>query len=601
MFPLFGLIFSILPIILLIVAIYGIVAWRRRRIVEEADPGIGTVRRLYFYIVSFVALMMASNGVVLIIRFLLDSIFGGPSVSSSVNLLAGGASLVVIGLPLWGFHWWFMQRTVSRMPVETRSILRKFYIYVVLGVSIGLTLNAAVELLQWAFQTRDFTAYHIGAAVVWIPVWFFHWRLEQSEGQPSEDTLGIRRLYIYLVSLATLIMLAAGLGRTVHLLFQSGYDALVSTTVLLPDSTSVWRSSVRDMLAIGIVGAAAWSAHWLYFARRDYGSWLRQLYLYLFAVLGGIVTMLVALGITINNVFTWLLGVSTNDVASLHFNFLPGTLAALAVGFALWSYHWMVARREAESSLYESRSAQRVYSYILSAIGLGTVSIGIFALMTAVWGVLIGLFREVITGKDLWHEALAASLTLAIIGLPLWGYYWAKVQRSAQDPDTGDLSSLSRRVFIFGALVVGVLLVLGSASTLLFFLLRDTLGTGLDLGPLQDVRVPLSIIVAAVFFLVYYWGVYRQDRAQGPEREQAPPTIKDVTMLIGPGGESLVNSLENALGYSVRTMHWTDQDAILPSLSDDDCREVARKVSAASGSRVLVIPESQSLRVLSYR
>ena len=81
MFPFFGLIFSILPIILLVVAIYGIVAWRRRRIVEEADPGIGTVRRLYFYIVSFVALMMASNGVVLIIRFLLDSIFGGPVVS----------------------------------------------------------------------------------------------------------------------------------------------------------------------------------------------------------------------------------------------------------------------------------------------------------------------------------------------------------------------------------------------------------------------------------------------------------------------------------------------------------------------------------------
>ena len=676
MLPFFGVIFTALPIVLLIVAAYFIVAWRRRRVDEDADPGMGTVRRLYFYIVSFVALMMASNGVVLIIRFLLDSVFGGSVVRSSVTPLAAGVALTVIGLPLWGFHWWFMQRTVSRMPVETRSILRKFYIYVVLGVSIGLAINAAVELLQWVFQSRGFAAYHVAAAIVWVPVWIFHWRLEASEGQPSEDTVGVRRLYIYLVSLAALIMLSIGFGRTFQLLLQSGYDALVSTSVLLPATGGVWRSSVRDMIAVGIVGAFVWTGHWLYFARRDYGSWLRQIYVYLFAVLGGVVTMLVALGITVNNLFTWMFGVSTNGVASIHFNFLPGAIAAIAVGFGLWSYHWLVAQREVESSLYETpnilvkrlltvmlvalgitvnnlftwmfgvstngvasihfnflpgaiaaiavgfglwsyhwlvaqrevesslyetRSAQRVYSYILSAIGLLMVALGVFALMTAVWGVLIGVFREAIAGRDLWREPLAASISLAIIGLPLWAYFWAKVQKSAQNPETGDLASLSRRLFIFGTLVVGVLSVLGSASTLLFFVLRDALGTGLDLGTLQDVTVPLSVIVAAVFFLVYYWGVYRQDRGQGPEKEHTPLIVKDVTLLIGAGGESLVTRLEQALGYNVRIMRWTDNDAMLPNLSDEDCRDVARRVGAASGSRVLVIPEGQSLRVLSYR
>ena len=71
MFPFFALIPPTLFVILLVVAIYGIAAWRRRRVDDEADPGIGTVRRLYFYIVSFVALMMASNGIVLLIRTLL--------------------------------------------------------------------------------------------------------------------------------------------------------------------------------------------------------------------------------------------------------------------------------------------------------------------------------------------------------------------------------------------------------------------------------------------------------------------------------------------------------------------------------------------------
>ncbi len=72
-------------------------------------------------------------------------------------------------------------------------------------------------------------------------------------------------------------------------------------------------------------------------------------------------------------------------------------------------------------------------------------------------------------------------------------------------------------------------------------------------------------------------------------------------MLIGPGGEGLIGRLENVLGYNVRTMRWADADAVLPDLSDDGCREVARRVGAASGSRVLIVPEGQSLRVFSYR
>ena len=81
---------------------------------RPSDPGIGTVRRLYFYFVSLVALMMAVNGLVQIVRFPLDSLFGPETLTPSRTALAVGISLAVVGLPLWAFHWRTMQRYVAR-------------------------------------------------------------------------------------------------------------------------------------------------------------------------------------------------------------------------------------------------------------------------------------------------------------------------------------------------------------------------------------------------------------------------------------------------------------------------------------------------------
>ena len=65
--------FLIPVIVLVLIAVavsYAIVHLKRLdNRLHEIDPGIGTVRRLYFYIVSFAALLMAANGLVQIIRY----------------------------------------------------------------------------------------------------------------------------------------------------------------------------------------------------------------------------------------------------------------------------------------------------------------------------------------------------------------------------------------------------------------------------------------------------------------------------------------------------------------------------------------------------
>ena len=180
------------PLILLALGggvVYGIVALsRRRRGLSPPDPGIGTVRRLYLYGVSFVALMMAASGTTEILHFVLDELAGSPLVQSSRVRLAVGLSLGLVGLPLWALHWWLISRRVREIPAELRSVVRKVYIYVVLAVGAGIWTATAVTTIQWLFGNRTFSGYSAAAIVVWGAVWALHWRIETAEGQPTPET-----------------------------------------------------------------------------------------------------------------------------------------------------------------------------------------------------------------------------------------------------------------------------------------------------------------------------------------------------------------------------------------------------------------------------
>ena len=583
--------------------VYAVIYSRRRRGgLEVVDPGIGTIRRLYFYGVSFVALMMAANGVVLILQFVLEGAFGPEAVSASRLRLAVGASLAIVGLPLWAVHWLIVQRYVRRLPVETASLLRKMHVYLVLGVGLAFVMATTTNSLRWVFGERSFSGYSLATIVIWSGVWAFYWRLERSEGQPSADTLGIRRLYLYIASLAALIMAALGLGRVIHIILAEGYDSLVSLPVLFHSGSGLWGSSMKSALAPGLVGSLAWVSHWLYFARRDFGSILRQVYLYIFVVLGGTLTVLVALGFIIHGVLTWLFDVPSEEAVAAHFRFLPGAVATLSLGAGLWGYHWMVAQKEAEVSADESEGARRFYSYIMSAIGLGTLvtAVGILAHMALV--LLSESSSEVLAGKALWRDSLAMAINLGLLGGPLWWYYWRLVQRRVSLKGVEERAALARRIFLFAALGIGMLALLGSVSGLLFVFLRDVLGDGLSRDTFRDSRPILSTIVAAAIFLPYHWFVYRQDRQAEPETPTAaqPRRRKDVTVLAGRSAESFVRSLEAAIGHGVGVLAWADPDAGFPDLDEEQYQDIAQRVADAAGRNVLLVPEGESVKVLSY-
>ena len=600
------LLFTLVPLLFLLALVaavaMGIMAiTRRRREFADVDPGIGTVRRLYFYIVSFVALMMTAGGVALILQFALDALFGGDLLSPtpSRGTLATGLSLAVVGLPLWALHWRIMGKQLRELPVETRSVLRKAYIYIVMAVSVGFVVGGAITAIRWAFGgAGSFNGTPWAQLVVWSAVWAFHWRLEAEEGQPTPETRAVRRLYLYLVSTAMLVTAAIGIGLVIHIILRGAYESLASVSVLA--KSGLWQASTKQAVSVALVASPAWAAHWLYFARRDYESTLRQLYVYAVAVFGGISTVLSALGIMLYGALVWALGVPEDELALAHFRFLPGALASLIVGGGILAYHASVAREEAVSAALAPLGGRRLYPYALTAIGLGTLSVGIVILVSTALTMLVESGSTIIAGRDVWQNWVLGSVTLGVLGGPLWGYYWASAQSRVNAGDMEERTSLPRRVLIFGVLGAGMLVLLVSVSIVVFVFLRELLDGDLSIL-LREAKGAISVIVPAAIFLPYYWMVYRADRREVPGPEVAVKyQRKVVTALVADDGTAFVKELETVLGYRVSPLHWVDSEASQPELSDTGYRDLALRISDAEGVNVLLVPDGVAVRVLSY-
>ena len=110
--------------------------WRRYRSSPSDARGMGTVKRLYFYGVCFVSLFMVINGAILLVQVLAESFSGTTMFAKSSGIVAGGIALVVVGFPLWVFHWRMIQVRALNVPAESQTLIRKFYIYLLLGVSL---------------------------------------------------------------------------------------------------------------------------------------------------------------------------------------------------------------------------------------------------------------------------------------------------------------------------------------------------------------------------------------------------------------------------------------------------------------------------------
>ena len=592
---------TLLTLVIPAVAIaYGIKALTSKGSrIPDVDPGIGTVRRLYFYVVAFVALMMAANGVALIGLVVLEGLFGERVITGSSDAFSWGLALTIIGLPLWGFHWRLITKYVKELPVETRSVVRKVYLYVVLVVSISLVMASVSGAVRFLFGGEAFNGGTWARLVIFGAVWAFHWRLEQAEGQSTPETLAVRRIYLYGVAGVALLIGAVAVGQTLYHIFSAAYEGLTSTELFI--DRTIWNGGMKDAFALALATIPVWAAHWLFFAREDYDSVLRQIYLYPFALLGGIITVLTAVGIFLYHTLVWLVGVPGDVSAARHFSDTPAAAAALVVGGSILLYHWYVAQLEVEQPVDEAQAPRKYYRYALAAVGLITTSLAIHTLVSLVLTLITDVGRESLAGDDQSRNVIVLTVTLGALGTPIWAYYWMRIQREIGEGPAEERDSLPRRIFIFGVLGVGMLTLVTAASVLIYLFFRDILDGRMG-EFLEHATASISAIAPVAVFLPYYWMVSREDRRLVPEQRamvRARPR-KEVSVLVTTEGMKFISRIETVLGYSVVPRLWKDPDAVTPELLGDGVHELAGRIDSAPGDHVMVIPREDGIEVVSF-
>ncbi len=511
-----------------------------------------TIRRLYFYLVAFISLEVVLWGLIGLVRSMVSE-----TVSSTADALAQALALILVGVPIFLFHWLWTQRTAARDPEEQSASLRAIFLYAALFATLSPVVQNILAFINRALlevANLDPNRAFIGRGQSWGDnliailingvVAYYFWTVLKKEWaslSEEENFADTRRLYRYLWLLYALLMVVFGAQQTLRYIFY----------MPVPDYLmgNVGREMFANGLALLIVGTPLWTYVWLIIQRSlpdsiEESSNLRLGILYFLSLIG-VVTVLSAGGTLLHVLLRWVLGdhMPWNE-------FVRQIGAPISIGLpmaGLWAYYGPWLNRQIDTDADDLRQAgkKRLYSYILSVLGLGASVVGL--------AMTFSFVIDISTARAIWGETLRARLSEAlatlVVGLPLWLKMWNPLQVEAlSDSEQGEHARRStiRRVYLYLALFAGVI---GGMATAVGFvyLIINTLLT----GKVESDFVPrllnlLALLVLFSVLLVYHLRCLQGDGQRATALLESRQREFSVT-LFDPGDETFVGSLQKAL------------------------------------------------------
>jgi hypothetical protein len=180
--------------------------WLNRHIeaVGDAVKQAG-MKRLYNYILAFIGLVVAFVGVVMLFSFLIDVVIDRDFITDDFlrDSLVNSLSSLIVGLPLWLIMWRPMQAGALAQDElgehARRSVLRRFYLYLVLffsviggmATAVGLVYQLIVAALQGVIAS-DFasTVLNLGQALfLFSMVLVYHLSVLRRDGASTAERL----------------------------------------------------------------------------------------------------------------------------------------------------------------------------------------------------------------------------------------------------------------------------------------------------------------------------------------------------------------------------------------------------------------------------
>lgn len=548
-----GLGIGLLGLALPLIAIALVVSAVQRAGQHEgpAEPGVGTVRRLFIYGLSFFALGLGASGVALLLGGILDAVIDDALIATDSTQLATALSLTVVGLPVWAIFFLIAQRTVRTNPVEHRSLARGFYFMLVRGIALAVFAANAISAVQMALGLEEFSGSAWGWLLVAAAVWALHERLAAA-GSTGVAAGILHRAYLAFGSVLGLYLLAGGILALMLEPAAAAYDALFRSPLIRSEP---WSDEMTRGAIAAAIGGVIWWWHWIARLRSSDATMAWHVVVFIFGILVGVATAVVAGGVVLHSALTWALTATSDVDAAEHFAGSVTATAFALVGLALWQYHHAVLRERIDPDALPT-DPERVYRYLLAAAGLAALGSGVtVAIALAIDGLvpIEDLFRS----ADWWREEVATALTLVIVGGPLWAVAWSAAQRSVARGRIEEREALPRRAFLFLVFAVALLLSITNLAVLLFEVFDAALASEFGRETVRDVRWSVAMLIAAGVIAGYYWLVLREDQGalRGVEATRvtdAPGRVGAVT-IVGPAlaADTVARRLR-PLGITVR-------------------------------------------------
>ncbi len=515
------------------------------------------VRRIYTYLVTFAALGTLGLGVANLLRALLEAWVGTVSAASPGYLqdqvsLWGAAALV--GLPIWFVHWTWAQR-LSRDPAERSSPLRRLFLY---GVLAGSTLTGWIALDEIVSGlVTAISGAPVALARAAIPplplvgiaagVWLYHWRIAAADRQAVGEagaSATLRRWYVY------------GFAWTGLLVLLSGAQTVLMNTWLLITAEPAGYELGLPGVSNAIIGLMVWSLHWIWVPKlldsnsreQDRRSTLRSVYLFLgLAVM--VVGTLSGISQALYYMLARLLGIATpGGVGGSLLQAAAGPVSvAIVYGAGWWYQRAVIGRSARELEIPRQVGVRRIYEYLTALVALAVLSVGVAGLLWMLGDVITQTSSTL--GADWWRDRVSLFATLTIVGLPVWLLHWRP--RAA-----AEAHSLSRRIYLYAALVGAMLALLGSGGVAVYRLLSIALGSAAA-GASIDLSHAVAIGIVAAGVAAYHWRMVRMDmEVRLPAaRITEPEPARVVVELAAPTQTAIDAALEFLRDQGVTVRH----------------------------------------------
>ncbi len=509
-----------------------------------------TVRRLYFYLTALISLEVVVWGVINLARTLFDVLpLGG------VNLLAGGLSLVLVGVPIFGIHWAVVQRDARSDEEERTSRIRALFLYAArFGLLIPVVQNGLAilnrALMTWIGRGLDSPlvgsgqtlADNLAAVAVNLIAWAYIERVLRSDWQaaaPSGELPEVRRVYRYAWGIYSLGLAVFGCQQLFRFIF--------TTPEGLSDLTAAW---LANGIALSAVGAPLFAHAWLVIRRgldehpNERRSLLRLgvLYALSWIALG---LGLLSLGNLTASLMRWALG-EANQL-ELWLNEKANWLAVMIIAGVVWAY-FSRQRGQAvrdEDEIRRREGLERLYDSLLSLGGTVATFFSLWGLLSTITEILI---NQPATLGGL-RDTLSYSLAGLAIGLPLWLRSWGRLQAQARAfGDEGDHArrSVVRKVYLYLLLFASVVGGMAAGVALFFLVLSAVLGSPDPNFWLEFAR-RAEVLALLLVWLSYHLGALRSDGRAAQQAVHERQALFPVLVIQAQGEEAFNEALSHAL------------------------------------------------------